>query len=307
MMFAPFAPLPQQASLTLGGLTLVKPGEWNDYIHRTLQERFDIFPDVLNESAGECCHVENDCVLQSLEQHLFEDFGTAVPKNNLFKIYNQKGEGVSPDQMLEAIMAVIEPLGFEIDRVLVADNDLAVVLDWAGKVEGLDMVDYFDGKPGICMINVRPGYNHAFYWKKMQKAKFFKSQFRIAVLIRRRDGGLPQRVSALECLHDYCCLVLETVREPLFHPGLLSELEDLIEGLGKYAMDVPNQTSMLFRHEIDARLERVIHLLKKSYEIGETPKKDVEWIQETGEWVRRIFRELDDKSITAPAPAPRSR
>lgn len=176
---------------SLGGYTCVRPGAWRQHLIHLAGGR-------LAAPQPE----QNDCVLRSLEEYLFFEFGVFVPRETLFPYYNPDGEGVAAQRMVEAICAIVEPLGFEIDRILVADAGLRQAMGGPPLCVDSSQAAYFDGKPGICMINIKPGYSHAFYWDKMDASRFQEDRFRMAVMLRPRDGQ-PRSRSALAALLQY--------------------------------------------------------------------------------------------------------
>jgi hypothetical protein len=293
MNFAPFTPLPHNAILSLGGFSMVKPLEWNRYLDSTLRERYPLYRQEQDSGpAGDGSRLENGCVLQSLEQYLLEIFGTAIPADNLFKVFNHDGQGIAVDKMLEAISAVIEPLGFEVERVLVADDALREGLGWAERVASLADAGDFDGKAGICMINVRPGYSHAFYWNKMQAGKFYKEQFRMAVLIKRQDGSLPAPLYAHVSLGTYCQLLGGYV-DKRFSSGPASQsLRAEVIALSRYAHNARYRNGRCFQENVDRRLDTILRMLNEQLpeegNMGEAG--DDECIREAGKWMRLLIR-----------------
>jgi hypothetical protein len=208
MRDALFSLAPPQALLPVGGFLCVRPSGWAGYLDEIAKVYYpEFFLDEQLRVDAEKLSQENSCILDSVEKYLFKQFGAAVPKENLFKFYNPRGEGISPDRMLEAIAAIIEPLGFEVDAVLAPDHELRLGLGMRERVYGMDNAQYFHGKPGICMINIEIGYSHAFYWNSMDRVKFSREQFRIAILLRRRAGFTQPSPSVFEGLKEYTNLL----------------------------------------------------------------------------------------------------
>jgi hypothetical protein len=179
-----FSPVPAGMLVSAGGVTRVSPEPWARYLDAQLQRLFPAYWRRRHGAQPDTRWRENACILEALEQYLLARFGIALPEDNLFKVYNEDGEGLTPCQIAEAVSAVIEPLGFEIDRILVADDGLRRAMRCERAV-GLSHAADFDGRSGLCMINLREGYSHAFYWERMDAARFTKDQFRMALMVRR--------------------------------------------------------------------------------------------------------------------------
>jgi hypothetical protein len=297
-----FPPLPQEALLQLGGFTFVQPAAWRRYLNSAATERYQAPWQESSLSEQNLSWLENGCVLQSLEQYMFDQFGVVVPQENLFRYYNPLGEGVSPADMLEAIAAVIEPLGFEIDLVLAADEELGKGLGCPEKVRNLTHAADFEGKSGLCMINVHAGYSHAFYWRKMETAKFFKEQFRLAVLVKRQDGSQPPQRSLLDSLEAYRRLLKETLLGPgAVSPApahLLSEVEELC----RYARSHRNRQGSRFRANVERRLLALLALVEENRLTGPCLEEN-ETLLAAGLLICRAFREIDDPAVARPTQA----
>jgi len=186
-----FQCLPPGAFVTQGDLTTVREADWRAYLQAEIHSRF---PWYAAQAAVEAAPArqENDCILTSLSEYLLDQHRIVVPRDSLFRVYNHAEQGLLIGDLAEAISAVIEPLGFCIDRILAPDPELRRALRHPRAV-GLNQATAFDGRPGIAMINIKPGYSHAFYWPRMDAAKFAKDQFRLAVLVKRSTDNADFR------------------------------------------------------------------------------------------------------------------
>jgi hypothetical protein len=86
---------------------------------------------------------------------------------------------------------VIEPLGFQVERVIVPDPELRVALGDERRTVGMEQASLFEDQPGVCMININPGENHAFYWERMDTRRFHKEQFRMAFIVNTFRHASP--------------------------------------------------------------------------------------------------------------------
>ncbi len=185
-----FQCLPPQAFITQGDLTTVREAAWHSYVQAEIHSRFPWYAALPpGEDRGAAARQENDCILAALSEYLLKQFHMVVPHDSLFKVYNYSEQGLLIGDMVEAVSAVIEPLGYQIDRILAPDRELRRALHDPRAV-GLSQAACFDGHPGIGMINIKTGYSHAFYWPKMDAAKFVKEQFRLALLVKAQRSSL---------------------------------------------------------------------------------------------------------------------
>jgi hypothetical protein len=181
-----FQCLPPEAFVSDGKLTFVKEGAWRQYLESVIFYHFPSFEaQFLTEQTTRSHWQENDCLFTSIREYLLEQFCMLIPADNLFKIYNSMGQGLLIGELVEAISALIEPLGFEIDRIMAPDEELRQALN-DSRVVGFEQADLFHGQDGIGMINIKAGYNHAFYWKNMDSTKFTREQLRLSLLIKRQ-------------------------------------------------------------------------------------------------------------------------
>jgi hypothetical protein len=182
-----FQCLPPDAFVSDGKLTSVKEGAWRQYLESVIHNRFPSFEAQFVAGQPPLSHwQENDCLFTSLRVYLSEQFCMLIPADNLFKIYNSVGQGLLIGELVEAISALIEPLGFEIERIMAPDEELRHALNDPRAV-GYEHAGVFHGRDGIGMINIKAGYNHAFYWKNMDASKFTREQFRLALLVKRQE------------------------------------------------------------------------------------------------------------------------
>jgi hypothetical protein len=200
-----FSPLPYEAFESFGGFTWVRSEIWQKYLNEALRT-FSIEEASLDSGSW----LENSCIFLSLRDYLFSQYGVLVPEESLFQIYNRDGEGILPSCIIDALMSVLKPLGFDVDKVLVPDDELRLGMGHKELVLDISAADQFDKQAGVCMINIHEGYSHAFYWKEMDRNKFFKDQFRLAVMVNRLQGSPvtpnsdPHLPSATSCLIEFC-------------------------------------------------------------------------------------------------------
>lgn len=227
-----FDRLPVEAYTSFGGYTGVKPEHWRRYMASAIRSHYPWFPSTQQLIlSGQDRWQENNCIFAALKKYLFEQFGFLAPEDSLFKIYNLEGDGVTPANLIEAIRSVIEPLGFEINKILVPDSELRAGMGFKELVVDLSHSAEFDGQPGVAMINIKNGYNHAFFWRRMEKDKFTKEEFRIATLIQRQGGGLPGKYSPIHCFEELFQLFGEYLSENKESHHLLREISLLSEFL----------------------------------------------------------------------------
>jgi hypothetical protein len=298
MAYLYFPPLPPDTLISFGGLTCVRPGHWQEYLDRLIQDRYPQF----HENGGlrgiaAVNALNNGCILESVEKYLFNQFGTAIPKENLFKFYNQEGEGILPAQILEAISAVIEPMGFEIDCVLAPDEELRQGLGWPEKVFGVEKAAEFHQKAGICMINIEEGYSHAFYWEKMDQARFKKSQFRMAVILKPCTGSKTPSFSAREGLEAFSLLLKSYIVEGKELEGSIASEAAAIH---QCLQEQNNPSGTGFLDTIENHLSKLLGLLefaRKNAVTGQSIGEE-EMLIEAGGMIRRLLFDKADR-ITA--------
>jgi hypothetical protein len=289
-----FAPAPPNTLVSVGGFTCVKPKDWQEYLDRLVKDRYpDFFADERQSRNAARRAPENECILESLEKYLFNQFGTAIPQENLFKYYNQDGEGILPEFMLEAIAAVIEPLGYEIDSILAPDEELRRGLGWPDKVFGIEKASEFHNKAGICMINIQDGYSHAFYWEKMDQAKFTRDQFRIAVLVKRCGDHPASDLSAVQGLEAYSQMLrgyTKTLNESGSSKRLIS-IEAAAYNRCIESQRVHPQVS--FRETLQEHLSKILDLFETVRDEKATAayREEEEMLIEVGRLLRRILFE----------------
>ena len=302
MISAPsFSTLPQQAQFTLGGFTGIRAEAWRAYLESAIKHLYPQYDrkNSANGDAGTRWREEESCVLAALEKYMLVEFGVLVPEDNLFKFYNPNGDGISPDMMIEAISAVIEPLGFEVDKILVTDQVLAKGLGNAEKVVNISWAGEFEGQAGIGMINIAEGYSHAFFWAQMDSRKFYKEQFRMAVLVKRKDEGLTRHRSAIDGIEDYCRLIQEYSRNQNQSVATafqikLKSIDEETDLLLEYIYKQENRGSLDFREVVDKRLSSITSLLVDLGHDANMPPGCIEisYLHEAGNMIRKVIREI---------------
>lgn len=286
-----FSCLPGQAFISFGGYTWVKPDVWRAYLDTTIRTRFLWYFLKKIWQKDDTRWLENDCIFSSLSKYLFSQFGMIVPEDSLFKAYNPKGEGIMPGKIIDAMIAVIEPLGFEIDKVLVTDIELRSGMGHPEKVVGLSNAFEFDGKPGLCMINIKDGYSHAFFWKKMDPVKFTDEQFRMAVLVKRKANGQINFHSALQCFDEFCGYL--SAYFPQNDRGKLLKAE--IRCLSKYIHNPLNRLSQQFRAQVGSQLKSILTLFTSAASIkSNNPGLEMQILEENCQMIDLIFRECEE-------------
>lgn len=263
-----FAQVPITATVSIGGFTTVKSNEWREYLNRIILSDYpDFYQAQAGRGPGSQLWKNNACILESLDQYLFHEFGVSIPPDNLFKIYNADGEGVLPAQILEAISAVVEPLGLEIARVLVADQELREGMGLDDRVVDLSYAREFDLLAGLCMINIRNGYSHAFFWKPMETARFFKEQFRMAIMIRWKVAQQTRALIPLEGIEAYCHLLEEQINHPSPltwspSPKFAEMLLEEIGGISHILRSLPTEAGNEMRCEIERLLDEIAEQIR---------------------------------------------
>jgi hypothetical protein len=298
MATALFSTAPSHALLSVGGFLCVQPGSWLQYLNELIQHHYpDFFGNDQIRQAAEIQARENGCVLESLEKYLFKDFGAVIPKDNLFKIYNSQGSGIGPENMLEAFAAVIEPLGFAVESVLAPDPELRAGLGWPDRVYGLEMAEHFHGRPGIGMIHIEEDYSHAFYWPRMDMARFSKPQFRMAVLIQHTDSSTRLGPSVIHGLQAYAQLLAGYAGAA----GWAAEgLQVEVEAMQKDLLSYPYPENHLFRTAVEQRLEGILTVLQtvRNEREGSQDSAAEEGLLEAGRMILRAIGEYEGNSLT---------
>jgi hypothetical protein len=200
-----FSPAPEEAKLSFGGFSFIHPEYWDNYLNEVIREDFPDYFAALGSGRwnSDQWKEKESCILNSLVDCLFHQFGVRIPERNLFQVYNKEGEGLELSNLLEAISAVIEPLGLEIDRVLAVDPEIRAALGEGEKVIGEDQAGAVEGKPGLCMINVKQGYSHAFFWRKIDRRGFKNERFRMVVVVKKIAEDRVPQLSAVESLKSF--------------------------------------------------------------------------------------------------------
>ena len=264
MTWKHFAPLPHDATLSFGGFSFVHPGAWKRYLDKSIREDY---PDYFAEHLGGKWNTgqwrdKESCILTSLENYLFQQFGVCIPEENLFKVYNKEGEGLELSNMLEAISAVIEPLGLEIDRVLAADAVIRTALGESDKVIDEKQAELVDGRPGLCMINIEDGCSHAFFWRKIDKRGFKKERFRLVVLIKRIAEDVVPNLSAVESLSAFIQYFQDTIRQKSLinnaGNGFFEETQSEIQELERFTHNADTGWSEGFRARVEQHLASLL-------------------------------------------------
>jgi hypothetical protein len=284
----------------LGGYACARPKEWEQFLLDQIR-RLD--PDYLmSELIGPDLGMrwkENACILEALDQYLFEEFGFSLPENNIFKVFNKDGEGIPPELILEVVSSLIEPFGFEIEKVLVMDEELRSAVGNQDYVVGNWGASTFDCRPGICMINIREGYSHAFFWKSMDKKKFKKPQFRMALLVKPKNGGYEKSRSAPESIDIYCGVLTEYLSYIGSDCKDLNGLEILnreIKLLRGYLNVSRVRTARNFRMTLEKKLTKICSLLQEMDFYRDGSEEEI--IRVVEKLARRIIKEADDLSLT---------
>jgi hypothetical protein len=304
-----FAQIPKDATLSFGGYTCIKPKAWENYLNDAIQYEY---PDYLmNHRTGGGAETrwreQESCVLAALEKYLLAQFGLYIPEDNLFKIYNEEGEGLELDSLLEAVSAVIEPLGLEIDRALATDAEVRAGLGsgrgagYSEKVIDGTRAQEVDGKPGICMINIEAGQSHAFFWRKIDPRGFEDERFRLVVLLRRKGAEITPDLSAAESAEAYLRFLDDYITaDPFFSRRLsksVAKMRSEMESLMAFLHDGKAWQSDDFRQKVDARLVSIIASFLNGVAVNALEDRTV--IEragpyyESGQMVRKVLREVE--------------
>lgn len=283
--------------LDFGGYSLVKPAEWDRYMDALIQTEYPAYYQEHHaQSHASELWRSNACILESLEKYLFTLYGVTIPKDNLFKVYNPAGEGIAPELLLESITAVIEPLGFQVDRVIVPDPELRAALGDSRLTADLSQAALFEGKPGLCMINIKPGESHAFFWERMDTSRFTKEQFRMAICLKPVQSLGAQTFSAIQSVDGFCELLGEYLEGQVRtnqshnHP-LLIQVQAESESLKRYVHNKRSVQSTCFGEKVQKRVCSLLELLK-AFILGKpAPVQEEATLIEAAELIRRIFQD----------------
>lgn len=285
-MTTPSITVPESAVLSLGGFTGYKAAEWDRFFLESVRRihpwyylrcRFGMQNDTWKT---------NDCVFQSLKEYVLQEFGILLPEKSLFHVFNRRGKGILPRDLLKAVQAVIEPLGLEIDRVIVADGTLREALGCANCVTDLTGSEAFHGKPGICMINIENGYSHAFFWQAMNPRKFNDPAFRLALRLRWKNAVQPS-FSCLKGLLGYLELAKDYFSMRSGIPvGSVGEVLSQLAGLKSVLQG--NLTADVQRTLLVSGMESVLSILRSA--AAPHPQPADQHMLEAGEMLLEIFR-----------------
>ena len=297
MVLRNYPQVPPSAMLDFGGYRLVKPAEWEDYLDSLIQTEYpSYYKEHYGRSQGNELWRSNACILESLEKYLFSQYGVSIPHDNLFKIYNQAGEGIEPEQLLESITAVIEPLGFEVERVIVADAELRNALGDSQRTVDLGEAAFFEGQPGVCMINISPGESHAFFWERMDTRRFNKEQFRMALCLKPKEPTSRPAFSAIKSVDIFCGLVKDYLDGQCLggqndRDALQGQMLSESESLKRYVHNPRSLQGKCFQEKAAERVSVLVELLK-AWINGNTQGGDEDkTLLQAGELISRIFKE----------------
>ncbi len=259
LVFAPLSspnfssPIPENILFDLGGYTGFKTREWENYLRREIWKRYPLHFVRQFFSRRKNRWQENDCIYAALKKYLLFEFGILLPEHSLFEVFNRAGQGLLPADILAAVSAVIEPLGLELDHVFALEPRLRKALGFPEKMARPEEAALFDNRAGICMIQIREGYSHAFFWDHMRSARFEGEPFRLALTIRRkRPLRARPAYSILAGMLSFakmaaaCCDASTT--------GQVRELT-------RFAVDPASQSSPDFRAAMDAKWETLLEVL----------------------------------------------
>jgi hypothetical protein len=298
MSWKHFAPVPQEATLSFGGYSFIHPQAWKEYLDKVIREDYpDYFVEHLNGFWRDFrWRKQESCILTSLEEYLFHEFGVCIPEDNLFKVYNKEGQGLDLTSVIDAISGVIEPLGFEIYRVLAVDPEIRSTLGDSDKVIGEKQGKLVEGKPGLCMINVGNGFSHAFYWKNIDRRGFRHEKFRMVVLINKRAEDVQTTRSAAQSLNSYLQFFKEVVQSEGVQSGSsletnfaeIEELENICTALGE-SWD-PETRANIDKH-LATLLEKYQVFMSKRSREGQQNEEGLQVLLEAGQMVRKVVRE----------------
>lgn len=275
--------VPENAVLNLGGYTGYKVEEWNRFFWSSVRRFYPWYYLLHRFGKQNADWKKNDCIYESLRQNLLQEFGVILPERTLFQVFNRGGKGLLPADVLRAISAVIEPLGLEIDRVVVANKTLRAALGYTDRVLEPSAAQDFHGKPGICMINIENGYSHAFYWKSMDARKFADSAFRLALRLCWRNAP-GAGFSCLNGLDSYRALLERYFAgQPKFPPDaaacILAEAGDL-----RTALQCEQQSR-------DAAIPRLVSInTLLAAEMPDRFRPSARHVLDAGEMLLTIFR-----------------
>jgi hypothetical protein len=297
-----FPPLPNDAMLSFGGFSCVQPLAWECYLERMTLELYPGFTArPASQPPGDLWRQRESCVLTSLEKYLLTHFGIHIPEDNLFRIYNTWGNGIGLENMLEAVSAVVEPLGLEIDCVLVADEEIRLGLGESDKVIGIDQASQVEGRPGIGMINIAPGQSHAFYWPIIDRRGFVDDKFRLVLLLKRKSAVQNSSKSAIAGAEAFFEFLADTLENEAsvghFTAEMVSRLKAEMLALRNYLHQGENMSSQGFRAEVDARLTTILSNILDGFSV--LPQVDSSIFEkaapvyEAGQMMRHVFRDIE--------------
>ena len=297
MVLRHYPQVPPSAMLDFGGYRLVKPAEWEDYLDALIQTEYpSYYKEHYGKSQGSELWRNNACILESLEKYLFSQYGVSIPPDNLFKVYNQAGEGIEPEQLLESITAVIEPLGFEVERVIVPDAELRNALGDSQRTVDLGEAAFFEGQAGVCMINISPGESHAFFWERMDTRRFSKEQFRMALCLKPKESFSRPAFSAIQSVDSFCGLVKDYLDGQHLsgqndRDALQGQVLSESESLKRYMHNPRSLQEKRFQEHAAERVSGLVELLK-AWVNGNTQGADEDkTLLQAGELISRIFKD----------------
>lgn len=286
LLTTPSFTVPESAVLSLGGFTGYKTAEWDRFFLESVRRIHPWYYLRCRFGMEREDWKTNDCVLQSLKEYVLQEFGILLPEKSLFHVYNRGGKGLLPRDLLKAVQAVIEPLGLELDRVVVADDTLRGALGCADCITDLAGGEDLHGKPGICMINIENGYSHAFFWSAINTRKFHDPAFRLALRLRWKNPIQPS-FSCLKGLCGYSELAKDYFSMRAGLPvGSIGEVLSQLSGLkcvlqGTLAAEV--QRTLLV-----SGMESVLSILRSA--AAPKPQPADQHMLEAGEMLLEIFR-----------------
>jgi hypothetical protein len=285
-------------TMRLGGFACAHPEAWSRHLLDQIRRLDPAYLHADSVGVGsEPRWKENACILESLDQYLFEEYGFSLPENNIFKVFNKNGEGIPPGLILEVVSNLIEPFGFEIEQVIVPDDELRREVGGQEYMVGAWGAPAFDGRAGICMINIREGYSHAFFWKRMESVKFRKSQFRMAILIKQVKGWTESR-SARESIDIYIALLTEYlvyIGSDSRDPVRVNALNGEIRLLRRYMNNGRFRSSGTFRKTLATKLTSIYELLHEMDFYRDGSEEEI--IRVVEKLVQRIVKEADEQIL----------
>lgn len=283
MTTLPFSALAETSLFNFGGFTCVRPPEWRRYMRALIRSEFPDYPGE-KASSGQRWK-ENNCVLAALDAYLLAEFGIFLPQDNLFRIFNADGEGISQSLTPAVISALVEPLGLEIDTLLAPDPELRESLGGEPLCSGLEAAAALDGRAGIAVINIEPGCSHAFFWPRMSAARFDNDRFRLALTLRAKNGSARQ-LSLLSALETYT----RRAKEGLACACPSAEaaaLSTRLDALLAFAYAAPDRRSPEFRAAAESSLAGINHQFRRT--CARTPEQRL--TADLGDNLRRVLRE----------------